>query len=220
MNTNTLSERIKGRLDALSHKPAALAAYCKVSRSAVSKWLNNPSVKIEGENLLKAAEFLECDPEWLATGKGFWNYSNSTGYEVHTFDEKELLDLVIGTSDIKVSISTISYTQDQYSLVFGNRKPSSLRITNLKADNMSGSLEPGDLVFIDVTITKYDGDGIYLFVFGNHLHLKRLQMVGSNLLVISDNKQYQTWEIAPKSREKFKVVGKILLSQSQVFQRF
>ena len=45
-------------------------------------------------------------------------------------------------------------------------------------------------------------------------------MAGSNLLVISDNKQYKSWEISLKDRARMIVVGKVLLGQSQIFQRF
>ena len=76
------------------------------------------------------------------------------------------------------------------------------------------------LVFIDTSIRKYDGDGIYLFIIGNHLHLKRLQMAGKTLLVISDNQQYKSWKINQKDKNSFVVIGKVLLGQSQIFQRF
>ena len=45
-------------------------------------------------------------------------------------------------------------------------------------------------------------------------------MVGNNLLVISDNRQYKSWEISTKSRSSLIVIGKVLIGQSQIFQRF
>ncbi|ATD64630.1 helix-turn-helix transcriptional regulator [Neisseria weixii] len=134
--------------------------------------------------------------------------------------EDILAQYLINTSDIAANISYIEYTEDQYRRIFTAKNPSSLRLTNIKVDNMSGTLEPGDLVFVDISTNRYDGDGIYLFIVGNHLHLKRLQMAGSNLLVISDNRQYKSWEISPKDKSTMVVVGKVLLGQSQIFQRF
>ncbi|XDZ52338.1 S24 family peptidase [Neisseriaceae bacterium CLB008] len=227
----TLSDRIRYRLDALGKTQADLAKYCKVRRPSVSKWLSGSTKTLQGQNLLRAAEFLECDPDWLADGKGFWSKhqnkmledvksQDKTSFQIDAFDESTLSDLIINTSDIEATISHIEYTEAQYKKIFAAKSRKIIRITNLKADNMEGTLSPGDLVFVDVSINKYDGDGIYLFVFSNHLHLKRLQMVGTNLLVISDNRQYRSWEIGLKDKANFIVVGKVLLGQSQIFQRF
>ncbi|WP_180296950.1 S24 family peptidase [Snodgrassella alvi] len=233
----TLSERIKYRLNELNKTQAGLCRYCKIKAPSVSKWLSGMTKTLKGENLLRAAEYLECDPDWLATGKGFWhlNVANSSeqatqneNLEYQAIPEFELLaitplflnEFIISTSDIQSSISSIHYTEEQYRRMFGAKEPQNLRITNIKADNMSGTLEPGDLVFVDTSIIKYDGDGIYLFVFSNHLHLKRVQMVGNTLMVISDNSKYQTWSITQKDKSNMNVLGKVLISQSQIFQRF
>ena len=227
---NTLATRIRERLNSLHKSQADLAKYCKVQPPSVSKWLNGSTKILAGQNLLRAAEFLECDPDWLASGKGFWNSSNQESiqiekeeispYTIKMLSNLDLSQFIISTSDIHPNISYIEYTEDQYRRIFSAKDPVDLRITNIRADNMSGTLEPGDLVFVDTSINKYDGDGIYLFIVGNHLHLKRLQMAGSNLLVISDNRQYRSWEISPKDKASLVVVGKVLLGQSQIFHRF
>lgn len=226
---NTLADRIKQRLADLGKTQADLAKYCKIKPPSVSKWLNGGTKTLQGQNLLRASEFLECDPDWLASGKGFWADTNgnvkphevaTSPYMVKMLGDDILGQYLINTSDIAANISYIEYTEDQYRRIFAARNPSSLRLTNIKVDNMSGTLEPGDLVFVDISINRYDGDGIYLFMVKNHLHLKRLQMAGSNLLVISDNRQYRSWEIAPKDKSTMVVVGKVLLGQSQIFQRF
>ncbi|MFD1246119.1 S24 family peptidase [Paralysiella testudinis] len=226
---NTLAERIRFRLKSLGKTQAGLGKYCKVRPPSITKWLNGSTKTLRGQNLLRAAEFLECDPDWLAEGKGFWSKGDGNAfvsehakseYEIQAIDIKLLGDFIINTSDIDSSISHIEYTEEQYRRVFGAKEPSNIQITNMKGDNLSGTLEPGDLAFVDISIQKYDGDGIYLFVFGNHLHLKRLQMVGNNLLVISDNRQYKSWEITQKDRQNIFVIGKVLVGQSQIFQRF
>lgn len=232
---NSLGNRIRQRLEHLqksnkSKNQAGLAKYCKVKPPSVSKWLNGGTKTLQGHNLLRAAEYLECDPDWLATGNGAWGLQevqkqNSTSektpsYTVKMLDNDFLKDFVISTTDVAPNISHIEYTENQYRQIFAAKEPDTVRISNIKADNMSGTLEQGDLVFIDTSIRKYDGDGIYLFIIGNHLHLKRLQMAGKTLLVISDNQQYKSWKINQKDKNSFVVIGKVLLGQSQIFQRF
>lgn len=226
---NTLSDRIRQRLTDLNKTQAGLAKYCKIKPPSVSKWLNGTTTILRGQNLLRAAEFLECDPDWLASGKGFWAVKNagnpfayniSSPYVISMLGTDILNDFVINTSDIHANITHIEYTEDQYRRIFSAIDATSIRLSNVKSDNMSGTLEQGDLVFVDISVNRYDGDGLYLFILNNHLHLKRLQMTGNSLLVISDNKQYQNWEISLSDRAAFSVVGKVLLGQSQIFQRF
>ena len=227
---NTLADRIKQRLTDLKKSQADLAKYCKVRPPSVSKWLNGGTKTLQVHNLLLVSEFLECDPDWHASGKGFWVVNTPVQEKIHDvnfspFTVKRLDDEVLGkylinTSDISANISFIEYTEEQYNRIFTVTNPNSIRLTNIRVDNMSGTLEPGDLVFIDISINRYDGDGVYLFLVGTHLHLKRLQMVGNNLLVISDNRQYKSWQITQKDKGSLVVIGKVLLGQSQIFQRF
>lgn len=49
---------------------AALARHCKIEPPSVSDWVSGRTVTLEGKNLIKAAEFFNVNPSWLATGKG------------------------------------------------------------------------------------------------------------------------------------------------------
>ena len=40
---------------------------------------------------------------------------------------------------------------------------------------MSGTIEPGDLLFVDISVKSFDGDGIYAFLYDDTAHVKRLQ---------------------------------------------
>ena len=70
MNT-TLAERLKL---AMAGPPKitglALARACGIAPPSVSEWLNGSTKRIDGLNLIAAAEFLRVDPKWLATGLG------------------------------------------------------------------------------------------------------------------------------------------------------
>lgn len=67
----TLAERLEVAMKARPEmKPADLARACRVRPPSVSDWLTGKTKKLEGANLLLAAEFLDVDPWWLATGEG------------------------------------------------------------------------------------------------------------------------------------------------------
>jgi len=51
-------------------KPADLARACGIKQPSVSDWLSRRTKQINGANLLAAAELLNVNPWWLATGAG------------------------------------------------------------------------------------------------------------------------------------------------------
>lgn len=66
---------IGDRLKELGHDlkrgwQASLARHCGVKPPSVADWVSGKSKSLEGENLLKAAEFFGVTPTWLATGRG------------------------------------------------------------------------------------------------------------------------------------------------------
>lgn len=67
---SSLADRVAERLAAVEMTPAALARAVKIKPPSVSGWLSGASKTIKGENLLRAAQALQCSPHWLATGRG------------------------------------------------------------------------------------------------------------------------------------------------------
>lgn len=68
---STLAERLEKALAGPPPKrPADLARACGVKPPSVSDWLSGKTKKMEGANLLAAAEFLDVSYWWLAAGQG------------------------------------------------------------------------------------------------------------------------------------------------------
>ena len=70
---NTLAERLRLAMESATPKKikgVALAKAVGVTPTSVSDWLTSKSKTMEGENLLKAAKFLDVNPMWLANGTG------------------------------------------------------------------------------------------------------------------------------------------------------
>lgn len=125
----------------------------------------------------------------------------------------------INGSDVIDVIHAIEFSNDQALAMFGGRTPSGVKVINVRGDSMASTIEPGDLIFVDVTINEFDGDGIYVFGFDGKVYVKRLQMIPDQLLVISDNPRYREWNITKENEHRFYIYGKVLISQSQSFKR-
>jgi len=123
------------------------------------------------------------------------------------------------SKDVVEVIRSIEYVPDQARVIFGNRPESSVKLINVRGDSMEGTIEPGDLIFVDVSVCSFDGDGIYVFDYNGDMFVKRLQKVKSELIVISDNPRYREWSITEEEMEMFHVAGRVMLSQSQQYRR-
>ena len=62
-------------------------------------------------------------------------------------------------------LRSVEYSFDDARHMFDGRKAENIRIINVRGDSMSGTIEPGDLLFVDITVKSFDGDGIYAFLY-------------------------------------------------------
>lgn len=123
------------------------------------------------------------------------------------------------SKDVVEVIRSIEYVPDQARVMFGNRPESTVKLINVRGDSMEGTIEPGDLIFVDIAVSSFDGDGIYVFDYNGDMFVKRLQKVKSELIVISDNPRYREWTISEEEMDMLHVAGRVMLSQSQQFRR-
>lgn len=87
---------------------------------------------------------------------------------------------------------------------------SRIQVITARGDSMQGTIEDGDVLFVDTSVHSFEGEGIYLLSFADGLKAKRLQAsVGGGLLVISDNPLYRTETIEGDGLEKLTICGKV-----------
>lgn len=119
------------------------------------------------------------------------------------------------TGDLVEVVSKLHYVPEQFHLYFNGIDPEYLRVINIKGDSMSPTFTSGDMIFVDIGVTYFDGDGVYVFTYNGHLYVKRLQMAGDRLIVISDNTTYKEWGITEHNFEQLYIQGKVKVHQSQ-----
>ncbi|BBE77569.1 MULTISPECIES: S24 family peptidase [Enterobacteriaceae] len=107
-------------------------------------------------------------------------------------------------------VKSIELDPEEAKRMFGGRSPTSLKICTVVGDSMLGTIFPGDLVVIDVTVNRLIGDGIYAFVYGDNFHIKRLQLLKDKLVVISDNSTYEKWFVSETDQSEFHIQGLVV----------
>lgn len=226
------SERLAQAMKHAGYTQGRLAKDVGMAQSSVNKLLKEAN---GSRKTVEIASVLGVRPEWLSTGEGEMASSSarepSALYQVkpslNGIYRVDVLDVkasagpgTIVTSDFIETIRAIEYTNEQARALFGNRPDTHVKVITVNGDSMDGTISPGDQIFVDTGVTHFDGDGVYVFVFGKTLHVKRLQMQRDRLAVISDNPIYEKWYVEPEDEDDFYVMAKVLLRQSVDYKRF
>ncbi|WP_341769259.1 helix-turn-helix transcriptional regulator [Enterobacter hormaechei] len=226
------SERLAQAMESAGYTQGRLAKEVNMAQSSVNKLLKNAK---GSRKTVEIASVLGVRPEWLSTGEGemaaggtreptalYQVKSSLNGiYRVDVLDVKASAGPgTIVTSDFIETIRAIEYTTEQARALFGNRPATHVKVITVNGDSMDGTISPGDQIFVDTGVTHFDGDGVYVFVFGKTLHVKRLQMQRDRLAVISDNPIYEKWYVEAGDEDSFYVMAKVLLRQSIDYKRF
>lgn len=211
---------------AVHGRQAEIASRLKVTPKAVSKWFNGESVP-RREAMDNLAKLLGTTPAYL---NGYSNDDNILRKHMRKnldFYRVDVLDVQAsagpGTyvaNEFVEKIRAIEYTTEQARSLFNGRSQDIVKVITVRGDSMEGTINPGDEIFVDVSVSCFDGDGVYVFVYGRTLHVKRLQMQKDKLAVISDNDRYERWYIENNEEENLHVMAKVLLRQSIDYKRF
>lgn len=138
----------------------------------------------------------------------------------------EVLDLTVSAgpgnymiSDYVEVLYAIEFTTEHARVLFGNRDPENVKVMTVNGDSMAPTLVSGDRLFVDTSVRHFHTDGVYSFVYGKTFHVKRLQMQGDRLAVLSDNPAYEKWYINEDSQDNLYVMGKALIHESIKYNR-
>lgn len=191
-----------------------------ITPKAVSKWFNGESIPRRGK-LRELADLVGTTAAYLLGDEsqdGIQAGHMKARNDVFRID---VLDIYVsagpGTymiSDYVEILYAIEYTAEHARSLFGNRPSEDIKVMTVHGDSMAPTLTSGDRLFVDVSIRNFYTDGVYAFIYDRTLHVKRLQMQGSKLAVLSDNPVYEKWYIDEKSQDQLYVMGKALIHES------
>lgn len=88
---------------------------------------------------------------------------------------------------------------------------SRIKLITANGTSMQGTIENGDVLFVDVSVRHFDGDGIYVISRFNEIQVKRLQRLhGKKLAIISDNKDNLPETLNAQETNEVAVCGRVL----------
>ena len=207
----TLAERINTALQTKGLSVNALARQVGVSYPAMRKITKGET--LNPKFLFEIAEALNVSVEWLKTGEGSSeNLSDDPSGDHIRF---ERLDVVAALGDGSINNEAVEVVDfvpvdKEWAREKLGGNLSRIQVITARGDSMQGTIEDGDVLFVDTSVHSFEGEGIYLLSFADGLKAKRLQAsVGGGLLVISDNPLYRTETIEGEGLEKLTICGKV-----------
>lgn len=224
----TLAERLREARKAAGMTQKTLGDAVGVSQAAIQKIETGRAAQTT--KLLDIAKALRVRPEWLSSGTGAMRADGEDDKKPshinHDVFRVDILDLAVSAGPGIVNqefveiLHSVEYAPAEARHMFDGRKAENIRIINVRGDSMSGTIEPGDLLFVDISVKSFDGDGIYAFLYDDTAHVKRLQKMKDKLLVISDNKSYAAWDPIEKDEmNRVFIFGKVIGSMPQTYRK-
>lgn len=221
-----LATRLTDLLDENRLSVNAFAKKVGVSQQAIGKIVRGET--LNPKNILEIATALNVDPHWLKTGEG----DPDPSYRIVEVSEPQKPNTVrIDILDVEASAGNGTYLSpteqgllsQEFDLTFfrqqfGRADAKNLKLITVKGDSMSPTLESGDLLYVDIAENYFAADGLYVFTFDGQTFIKRLQKVGKEMLVISDNPTYKEWTFT-QGDDVF-IHGRVVFSMPMKWQKW
>lgn len=208
-------ERLR-RLSAIAGSATALAKAAGISQSGLQRYLKGgePTRKV----LVALAECTGVDLVWLATGKGSERSGSSLAADPDedTYAYIPLYDSRCsgghGAWNERATVLTrLAFTR--YSLRKKGITPAVAACLRVDGDSMTGLLEDGDTVMVDLGRNTLEGEGVYVIRLDDRLYAKRLQrQFDGSLLIISHNKEYQALTVPRDRLQELEIIGRVVWS--------
>ncbi|ENC1941150.1 helix-turn-helix domain-containing protein, partial [Escherichia coli] len=159
MKKETLADRLNLAMEQSGMSQGALAKASGVAQPTI--WRLTSGNARGSTKIVEIANALGVRTEWLSSGIGpMRNDGQQLGKPTANHPKYFKIDVL----DIEVSagpgvinrefvevLRSVEYSFDDARHMFDGRKAENIRIINVRGDSMSGTIEPGDLLFVDIT---------------------------------------------------------------------
>lgn len=206
-------------------RQALITKKMKLTPKAVSKWFNGEAIPRRGR-LQELAMIVGTSGSYLIGETDEDSITAKAALVGDSVYRVEVLDLAVSAGPGTYLLSehvevlfAIEFTNEHAHALFGNRPSEDVKVMTVNGDSMAPTLVSGDRLFVDISVRHFQTDGVYSFVYGKTFHVKRLQMQGDKLAVLSDNPAYEKWYIKEESQDQLYIMGKALIHESIKYNR-
>ncbi len=213
-----LGDRISKIADLVGGKKN-LARAIGISESQLYRYIGGDSQPTV-EPLAAIARSGQVHLDWLVLGEGPTGISSEINDLQGLYSSRqEYIPITEYTEeDHKLENQPLSsmgrLTFNHFWLVQAGLNPENLRLLRAHGDAMAPTIKDGDLLMLDISQKKFNGDAIYVVRLDpQNLVAKRLQQsVDKGLYLVSDNPAYREQHIPDNERDGLDIIGKVVWS--------
>ncbi len=156
--------------------------------------------------------------DWLVLGEGPTGIMREVHEDTAAYDENNQFIEIKEYSEDGVKPVNLSATGlgkfafNQLWLLKTGFRTESLKLVVAHGDAMAPTIDNGDILIVDVSQKKFNGDAIYLLhVDSKLLVAKRIQHAAdSGLMIVNDNAAYRDQHISNEQKDTLGIVGKVV----------
>ena len=185
----------------------ALARKLSVSSQTIYAWKKG---SIPGSGRMKElADYLGVSVEWLAYGEG-------TGVDDAVVSDVDTLEIsALKAKEIPpelIMVQSVKFNPKILMKLCPQADPNQLAVYGVFGDSMTPTLPEGSMALIDLSVTRWEADSLYVVGYGGIVTLKRVQRLPGNIIrLISDNPCYPPFDIDLNDDSvDFKVFGRVI----------
>lgn len=193
----TVGERLKKIRENLGFSQANMAILAKCHKKSWEGYEAGNS--LPGGEVLSNLAQADIDINWVLTGQ-----VNKTENSINIYD----VEFSAGCGSIinqENIISTLVLPEDFFD-IYGIPKKFAAGV-KVRGDSMQPRLYDKDIAVLDLSIRQFKNDGTYAFEYDGGCFIKKLQLAGDKLKVISLNAEYSSWDI--EQEDLLHIVGQV-----------
>ncbi|SDY38015.1 LexA family transcriptional regulator [Nitrosomonas sp. Nm58] len=213
-----VSQWVNESPDSATGKPRAMSSrsardieeICRKPRG----WMDQPI-----EHIHKSSAIYDQEPVISSKRISFEEDTNASAF-FHILDVKAACGEGHFNNDYHEIVRSIEMEPNEAQHLIGSmNRNNKIQIVIASKDSMAPTIQPDDLLFVDMSIKDYAGEAIYILLHGGELICKRLSIVGKTLMVSSDNKFYQSWPWDDRM-EGTRIIGRVIRALPMTFKKF
>ena len=182
-----IAEIVAKELKTKGIKKVEFARLINVSPQSLNNWFNRTG--IPNSQLSNIAKAINVPIDYLLTGDNKMP-NNTVSFELLNIKDYKGSDLA--KFDNIHDVFTVD--REWFIDVFKKQPTPPMKIVFAQCESMQPTFTQGDFLLVDTDDTNIN-DGVYIFKVDDRLFIKRLQIMPGKILVISDNKKYESFNL-------------------------
>lgn len=189
---------------------SGLARALNKSPQVVKNW---ESRGVSKEGMISAERVIGCSALWIEDGRGQMLSAAESGYiRLELLDVDSASGSGIAAKDLPEILTRVDVLESWVRSTIGvGGDLSSVKLITSHGISMQGSIQNGDILFVDSSVRNYDADGLYVISRDGRMQVKRLQKKHNGVLaILSDNKEFEPEHLDAKEAEAVQICGRVL----------